>query len=298
MQGVVAHATHKGVVSGTAGQGVVACIARQVIIACSAVQQVGSNIAIDAVIAGAAGHVFDRGQGVGFAAQARGGGGHRGGAIRHRGCAQVDHHIGGATGVAGRVGACAALQGVVAGTAVKRVVARIALDQVGTRVAGQDIVARTAPDVFDRHQRVCVVAAVGGCVGTQIDSDPCVLGAVVRRVQASAAVEGVVASAAAQLVIARLAQQGVVADATNQGVGINAGTDGVVARTTIEHVVAVVADDAVVAAAADHVFDVGERVNAPIGARRTAAARCTQGNGQVIGRPRVAGRINAGTTVQ
>jgi hypothetical protein len=204
---VVACATVQHVVATFTAQRVVTVTAVYGVVAASAFEQVVAGAAEDEVVALAAAYIFDVAQGVGANGGARGGAGR-----------QVDVDRLHAVGKGHEVGATAAVERVVAGTAAQR---------LGGVAAQQHVAKGRSEHDVDVDQGVGAAVAVAGGACGQIDSDrrwraevvgPGTVGAAVERVIAGITVQKVVAGAAAQQVIAGAPEQQVVARQPLEGV--------------------------------------------------------------------------------
>lgn len=172
--------------------------------------------------------------------------------------------------------AITARQRVVATATAQDVPAAAAVDDIGAAIAGDDIVAEAAVDVLDRDETIGAIVMVLGAAADVVDHhvpvderlvaalgkgdlDPAVIGRIVDRVRARAAIEEVVAKSVAEGVVATLAKhavissaakEGIVTDAAIERVGVIAAMEDVVALVAIEPVFAIAAIEGVVIIAA------------------------------------------------
>ena len=138
-------------------------------------------------------------------------------AVGRRAARKIDVNKVGVLAVVGDVRAGAAVQCVVAGIAGQQVVAVAALQQVVIAVTQQRVLIGRADDVLDVRQDVGVAPAIARPACREIDDNSARVLAVVRRVDAAAAVQAVVTCATLQDIVARAAGERVVADVAGDG---------------------------------------------------------------------------------
>ena len=247
---------------------VVAVAAAHRVVAQAAVDHVGVGVAGQRVGKVAADQVLDADQRVGA-------GTHGVLCARQR---QAHRHCGRRRGIGRRVAASAAVQRVVAGTALEHVVGAI---------AGQRVVEGAAPEVFDADQRV-EARTRGVLRPRQRQADGhCAGGAGVGGgVHPRTAIQRVVPRPALQPVVAAQAQQRVVAGAAGQGVvaggareQLVAGTQGGCSARPVGELQELDAADGVVAVAAGHAVDDSEALRDGVVGHRVVREVASKGNG-------------------
>ncbi|MCY1416801.1 hypothetical protein D9M71_323180 [compost metagenome] len=155
LEGVGPCPAAEGVVAQAANQQVIAAPATEDVVAQAAVDHVVAVIAGQGVVEVRAGEVFDSHQGVRARAE---------GVLRSE-QAEVDRDPGGGVGIAGRVDARTAIEGVIARAAVEQVIAGVAVQLVVAGACGEHIVAVAGIDdvaARARHQDVICAGAGEG----------------------------------------------------------------------------------------------------------------------------------------
>ena len=205
---VGAAATNQGICTAATDQRVVAGAAIDHVVTQSAIQHVVSVAAGQRVIAGRTRHVLDAAETVPFRIAARGG-------IR----SEVDRHAICRAGIAGRIGAAAADQGVRPGTAGQRVIAGATIQHIVTGIASQAVALRRTGQVLDAGQCIAGGIATGAGARCQVHCDAAPGAGIARGIRAATAGQRIRAGTADQRVVAITTIEDVIPGAAAQQVG-------------------------------------------------------------------------------